>query len=240
MEVCSAVLAGLTWRRPGWVGRISSNARRRLFVSGYCGFIGRNRYCMETSRNSTQLFIKELLTYFPADFLVSHSALQENGKGLRMTATCGRRCVESLMRFDRVGWWAKTYAAFLIGERVWSSSRCRLIWKLRGTGSGRVYCQLVVLEPSIAGTGFGLLPTPLVFPAARRLQDEKNISRSGKRTGLMLLQMARENLLPAPLDDSSGVIPGPTSQLNPRFVLEMMGFPPDWTELPFLSGGLGL
>jgi hypothetical protein len=29
---------------------------------------------------------------------------------------------------------------------------------------------------------------------------------------------------------------GKTSQLNPLFVLEMMGFPPDWTELPFLSG----
>jgi hypothetical protein len=29
---------------------------------------------------------------------------------------------------------------------------------------------------------------------------------------------------------------GETSQLNPQFVLEMMGFPPDWTELPFLSG----
>lgn len=29
---------------------------------------------------------------------------------------------------------------------------------------------------------------------------------------------------------------GKTSQLNPRFCLEMMGFPPNWTELPFLSG----
>jgi hypothetical protein len=28
-----------------------------------------------------------------------------------------------------------------------------------------------------------------------------------------------------------------TSQLNPRFVAEMMGFPPNWTELPFLNGG---
>lgn len=27
-----------------------------------------------------------------------------------------------------------------------------------------------------------------------------------------------------------------TSQLNPLFVAEMMGFPPDWTELPFLNG----
>jgi hypothetical protein len=30
--------------------------------------------------------------------------------------------------------------------------------------------------------------------------------------------------------------PGKTSQLNPPFVLEMMGFPHDWTILPFLSG----
>lgn len=29
---------------------------------------------------------------------------------------------------------------------------------------------------------------------------------------------------------------GGTSRLNPRFVAEMMGFPSDWTELPFLRG----
>ena len=29
---------------------------------------------------------------------------------------------------------------------------------------------------------------------------------------------------------------GKTSQLNPRFVAEMMGYPPNWTELPFQSG----
>ena len=29
---------------------------------------------------------------------------------------------------------------------------------------------------------------------------------------------------------------GTTSQLNPRFVAEMMGFPVDWTVLPFLNG----
>jgi hypothetical protein len=31
-------------------------------------------------------------------------------------------------------------------------------------------------------------------------------------------------------------VPGKSSQLNPRFVAEMMGFPPDWTELPFTNG----
>ncbi|MDE5944707.1 MAG: hypothetical protein K2G93_03880 [Rikenella sp.] len=29
---------------------------------------------------------------------------------------------------------------------------------------------------------------------------------------------------------------GNNSRLNPRFVAEMMGFPPDWTVLPFLAG----
>ncbi|MEJ5993253.1 hypothetical protein WG904_02390 [Pedobacter sp. Du54] len=29
---------------------------------------------------------------------------------------------------------------------------------------------------------------------------------------------------------------GKSGQLNPRFVAEMMGFPPNWTELPFLPG----
>jgi hypothetical protein len=29
---------------------------------------------------------------------------------------------------------------------------------------------------------------------------------------------------------------GMNSHLNPRFVAEMMGFPPNWTELPFQNG----
>jgi hypothetical protein len=33
---------------------------------------------------------------------------------------------------------------------------------------------------------------------------------------------------------------GTTSQLSPRFVAEMMGFPPNWTELPFLNGETNL
>lgn len=32
--------------------------------------------------------------------------------------------------------------------------------------------------------------------------------------------------------------PGKTSQLNPQFVAEMMGFPTDWTVLPFQNGAM--
>lgn len=44
--------------------------------------------------------------------------------------------------------------------------------------------------------------------------------------------------LPAMLGEHCTQRTGPTSQLNPRFVAEMMGFPPNWTILPFQSGEL--
>jgi hypothetical protein len=31
----------------------------------------------------------------------------------------------------------------------------------------------------------------------------------------------------------NGLMPGSNSQLNPLFVAELMGYPPDWLELPF-------
>ena len=67
----------------------------------------------------------------------------------------------------------------------------------------------------------GMLPTP----AAR---DYK-----GARTAEALQESGRNhtNSLPDTYAQT-----GKSSQLNPRFVAEMMGFPPSWTELPFQSG----
>ena len=36
----------------------------------------------------------------------------------------------------------------------------------------------------------------------------------------------------------SNVVAGKASQLNPQFVAEMMGFPTDWTVLPFQNGAM--
>ena len=61
----------------------------------------------------------------------------------------------------------------------------------------------------------GLLPTP-------------NASdHPGKNTG-----KRNQDSIPKRIREAGGQ----TSQLNPRFVAEMMGFPPNWTELPFQSG----
>jgi hypothetical protein len=67
----------------------------------------------------------------------------------------------------------------------------------------------------------GLLPTPTTrdYKGARSTEALENSGRN------------HTNSLP-----DSFIQTGKTSQLNPQFVLEMMGFPPNWTELPFLSG----
>jgi hypothetical protein len=62
----------------------------------------------------------------------------------------------------------------------------------------------------------GILPTPMTSDDRMRLKTEN-------WKGHDLVSQVNEAL-------------GTRSQLNPRFVAEMMGFPPNWTELPFQSG----
>jgi len=92
----------------------------------------------------------------------------------------------------------------------------------------------------------GLLPTPRVKGhgnSHQRIEDGKIDD---------LTTMARFNMLPTPMASDCGEkvtglenqdslvkmareTTGQTSQLNPQFVCEMMGFPPDWTLIPFLK-----
>ncbi len=78
---------------------------------------------------------------------------------------------------------------------------------------------------------FGMLPTPNSFDwnteqEPSKYQQRKEIQmKKGVNLHYQLRQMA-VHLNPT----------GTTSQLNPRFVAEMMGFPPNWTELPFQNG----
>jgi hypothetical protein len=63
--------------------------------------------------------------------------------------------------------------------------------------------------------GSGILPTPMSSDCGEKVTGLENQDSLVKR--------ARE-------------ITGKTSQLSPHFVMEMMGFPTDWTLLPFLNG----
>jgi hypothetical protein len=104
---------------------------------------------------------------------------------------------------------------------------------------------------------YGLLKTPTAADAftGNLSKKEQKMGNSGTLAQEILTGfMEKRGLLPTPLASEGGKMSGSetenqmsmtelirrehgqTSQLNPRFVLEMMGFPPDWTELPFQNG----
>jgi hypothetical protein len=76
-----------------------------------------------------------------------------------------------------------------------------------------------ITEPLSVLATKGLLPTP-------KSQDAKHALRDRKKSNL-----GEE------MSEWSFQTTGKTSRLNPLFVAEMMGFPTDWTVLPFQNGG---
>jgi hypothetical protein len=70
-----------------------------------------------------------------------------------------------------------------------------------------------------------MLPTP-------NQRDYKGCTKPGERTSITGKTQKYGETLP----DTIKKISGQTSQLSPQFVMEMMGFPIDWTLLPFLNG----
>jgi len=108
--------------------------------------------------------------------------------------------------------------------------------------------------------GMGMLPTPVAWDGngggARKVHANGRANELGY--SLTLKHRAKAGMLPTPTassDPKGGCTRpdpkrqndtlahamhdpsrGKTSQLNPRFVEEMMGFPKGWTESPFQSG----
>ena len=224
------------------------------------------------------LFTEDQLTSSQADSHASHIALLENEKGKGMNAIYGQKCLEQFKRLSQPGLWAKTFAGLLIGMEDWYSTKCKLIWKLKGTKSNRFYFQLAVSKLPTKGIEFGLLPTPATMDTNTNLEKidsrrkrlkkrhtgRNGTTRTGNGFGVTLNELLLRGLLPTPTarDYRSGFNPengkleermnhsrgvnlhehlqresiGENFQLNTRFVMEMMGFPPNWTELPFQNG----
>jgi hypothetical protein len=217
----------------------------------------------KTSYRQISLFTEEELTSLAVGSPANPTQRQGKDSARRMTATFGLKCCERFGKFSRHGSWAKTFSALLIGMTGWYSTRCKLTWKLKGTKYNRMYFQLYPSTLPIEETGFGLLPTPehYDYNSARHPElwekDKKKYAEKGINLHCNLRQQARLGMLPTPTfnegknatfpksqENRSSLIGhimqtetvGKTSQLNPRFVAEMMGFPPNWTELPFQSG----
>jgi hypothetical protein len=101
----------------------------------------------------------------------------------------------------------------------------------------------------------GMLPTPTCMDSTNATATMKSTQvKEGSMhsmtltramaSGILPTVMARDwkgcesrrKDIPSYIEDTMGYQSGKTSQLNPLFVAEMMGFPTDWTILPFQSG----
>jgi hypothetical protein len=76
----------------------------------------------------------------------------------------------------------------------------------------------------------GMLPTPRSrdYKGYRKLTNGKNMTPNGEEMGLTLEQVAR-------IMTNTQEATSKNSHLSPLFVMEMMGFPTDWTLVPFLK-----
>jgi len=157
---------------------------------------------MQTSQKSIFDIIEETSTSSPEGSHASHTARPGLDAERKMTATFGLKCLDAFGRFPRVGSWAKTFSALLIGMEGWSSTKCRLIWKLKGTRFNRMYFQLLPSTLPTEGTGFGLLPTEMLpTPTASECRDTQLTAEQAKKLdkgGRVLRRLGTLGMLPTP------------------------------------------
>lgn len=200
------------------------------------------RHNIKTSEQLTLPFGADASTCSPEDSPASRSALQASGKVRLMTVTSGRRCCEQFELYDRSGSWAKTFTALLIGREGWYSSKCALTWKMRATPSKRIYFQLVPSTLPTDATECGLLPT-IQTQGLKICKEGRSYPMNLKMLPTLTARDSRASLVDRGKNLLGEIIHGAngcsstSSRLNPLFVAEMMGFPPNWTVLPFRDGG---
>jgi hypothetical protein len=210
-----------------------------------------------------QLTLDELISSQEAS-LVNHSHRLESEKVQKMIDISGLKCLESYKRLSRGTSWGRMFVGYLIGMGGWCSKRCVLTWKLKGTKLHRYYFQLLPSTLPTEEIESGLLPTPMA--QSRKATKEQTLKRrekyGGMKRAMYLENYLALGMLPTPVvsDQNAGrrgnapregsnpmtnslkdainfqEQTSKCSHLNPLFVEEMMGFPKNWTALPFQSG----
>jgi hypothetical protein len=140
--------------------------------------------------------------------------LLDKKRGQMTNAICGAKCYDQFKKLNPNTSSQKMSLVLSTLMADWYSTRCALTWKLKATKFNRLLLVLQVKTHRTADIAAGLLeflPTPMVSD-----WRGSKVKRKGNTQ----------------LTETLGI----SSQLNPRFVAEMMGFPPNWTELPFQSG----
>lgn len=148
-----------------------------------------------TSATSTPPPTATQLTLFQADSPASPTARPVKEKEKTIRDTSGRKCLESFALSSRVGSWAKTYAALLLGRTDWYSKKCALIWNLRATRYNRLYFLLQVSTRRTSASEYGLLPTVRANESTEDFATGKRPSGAKKSKNLT---WAANTLIPTP------------------------------------------
>ena len=118
------------------------------------------------------------LPSFPADFPVSPSPPPENGRALRMNATCGRKCAGLLPNCGPVGCLGK----MLLASSIWGSTKRFLTWQKRDTLFSHSYFRLAVSAHGMSASE--LLSSRLMFPTP--LASDKCTNRDAQNLDVFL------------------------------------------------------
>jgi len=184
---------------------------------------------------------------------------EDDGMDLRTTA---RICLDKFIRSGTATDFSSQFSIILLSDEGWGSSRRELCWQLRGRRS-RLYFHLKPSSEVDEDDSAKMLPTPNAMDGARGLNANttkyergrfvRTSKTTGTRYGASLGMAAMTGMLPTPtksdyqvryktdnwkgndLPSTINDIMGSKLNLNPPFVLEMMGFPPDWTIEPYLK-----
>lgn len=134
-----------------------------------------------TTFTKEAFFEKQDLKQLPssqAAFPVSPSPPLENGRALRMNATCGRKCAALLPSCGPVGCLGK----MLLASSIWGSTKRSLTWQKRDTLFSHSYFRLAVSAHGMSASE--LLSSRLMFPTP--LASDNNTARDAASLDVFL------------------------------------------------------
>jgi hypothetical protein len=146
--------------------------------------------------------VRRTLTLSPGASPASLFPQPESEKGQMMTATCGRRCLESYQSLSRHGAFVKMFVEYLLLKGDWYSNKCALTWKVSATKFSRLLFQLAPSTPRTDEIGFGLLLTPVAT------NIESGDDRTEKRMAFRA-SIGRTTYCPAGLSEQLAMLPTP-------------------------------
>ena len=115
---------------------------------------------------------------FPVDFPVSPFPPQENGRVLRMPATCGRKCAELLPSCGPLTCLGK----MLLASSIWGSTKRYLTWQKRDTLFSHSYFRLAASARGMSASE--LLSSRLMFPTP--LASDQGTNRDARNLDVFL------------------------------------------------------